>query len=233
MFTGRSASVSAIVCLALLLDTTYGFVPSSSALNRVRLTSFDGIATGDGNRPALSSRWMMTIQSSALSLSEQSDLDDNKNSVSIRSRLRKMTGFSLTALRRTMRLTTGISLTAVYASTLAVTGAWIRQTMKVILAIFPAWLRYFVQPFLVLYYTPLFILRNLTGPTRKRAKSTHEHFIEGWKQAIQTADEQSSYWPVHVEKDGSLKKDIDELDIRDAVAESVEVMMEENTRDKK
>ena len=105
--------------------------------------------------------------------------------------------------------------------------------MKVILAFFPAWFRYFVQPFLVMYYTPLFVLRNLTGPTRKRAKSTHERFLEGWKQAVETADERSSYWPVHLDKDGTVKTDSDDVDIHDAVAESVELTMEERVADKK
>jgi len=126
-----------------------------------------------------------------------------------------------------MRAATGISLTAVYASTVAATGAWIRQTMKWILSIFPAWFRYFLQPFLILYYAPLFILRNLTGPTRKQALQTHEHFVEGWKSAVERAEETSSYWPLHVTDDGYIEKDTSDVDFNDAVAESVEVAMEE------
>lgn len=102
--------------------------------------------------------------------------------------------------------------------------------MKVIFGIFPAWFRYFLQPFLVLYYAPLFILRNLTGPTRQRARKTHEYFVEGWKEAVETADTKSSYWPIHLRGDGSLEKDFDELDLSDAVAESVAVALEEQER---
>jgi hypothetical protein len=112
-----------------------------------------------------------------------------------------------------MRAATGISLTAVYASTLAATGAWIRQTMKFILSIFPAWARYFVQPFLVLYYVPLFVLRNMSGPGRDRGVAKHEAFVNSWKQAVETADKTSSYWPLHLTEDGNFEKDIEELDV--------------------
>lgn len=131
-----------------------------------------------------------------------------------------------------MRAATGVSLTAIYASTVAVTGAWIRQIMKGILSIFPAWFRYFLQPFLILYYAPLFILRNLAGPTRKHAIQTHEHFIEGWKSAVEKAEETSSYWPLHVNEDGYIEKDTSDVDFTDAVAESVEVALEEEEREK-
>jgi hypothetical protein len=147
----------------------------------------------------------------------------------VRARLRRLTGFSLTALRATARAATGISLTALYASTVAVSGAWIRQTMKVILAIFPAWLRYFVQPFLVLYYVPLFLLRTLSSPNRTVQKTKHEAFVESWKHAVEVADEKSSYWPLHVGLEGRFEVDLAELDVNEAVAESVEVALEDNS----
>jgi hypothetical protein len=115
----------------------------------------------------------------------------------IRSRLRQITGFSLTAFRATMRAATGISMTAVYASTVAFTGQWIRQSMKVVLSIFPAWARYFVQPVLILYYLPLFTLRNLTGPNRRRGFEKPHALVDGWNQAIVTADNESlALWEV-------------------------------------
>jgi len=155
------------------------------------------------------------------------DKSNNCLLTSVRCRLRKLTGFSLTAARATMRAATGISLSAVYVSMLAATGAWIRQSMKLILSAVPAWMRYFVQPFLVLYYAPLFILRSLTGPTRKQARHNHDVFLEGWKHAVEVADETTSYWPIHVSKDGKLiEKDFDEVDVTEAVAESVEIAME-------
>lgn len=145
---------------------------------------------------------------------------------SLRTRLRRLTGFSLTAVRATLRAATGISLSAVYASTLAATGAWIRQTMRVLLSPLPTWLRYFVQPFLVLYYAPLFILRNWASPSRSLAKRKHDLFVEGWKHAVEVADESTSYWPLHVVQ-GHLESDINELDVNQAVADSVELALEE------
>lgn len=58
---------------------------------------------------------------------------------SLRGRLRKVTGFSLTALRTTLRAATGISLSALYASSVAVSGLWIRRTMSIVLSVFPTW----------------------------------------------------------------------------------------------
>jgi hypothetical protein len=118
---------------------------------------------------------------------------------SLRSRLRKATGFSLTALRKTMRAATGISLTAIYASALAATSAFVRKTMALILSPLPPWFRYFLQPFLILYYVPIFIIRNLAGPTGKRARETHEIFVDGFKAAVDAAEQKAGgYWPVHV-----------------------------------
>lgn len=149
---------------------------------------------------------------------------------SLRASIRRWTGFSLTALRTTMRAATGISLTALYASSLAVSGAWIRQTMKVILSIFPAWARYFVQPFLVLYYVPLFILRSISAPQRNEGTKQHDAFIASWKQAVETADQSTSYWPLHINKKGEIENDISELDLNEGIAESVEVAMEEQSK---
>ena len=65
---------------------------------------------------------------SSFQLSSSSHVDGSKPSTGtlghpIRSRLRQLTGFSLTAFRATMRTATGISMTAVYASTLAFFGS--------------------------------------------------------------------------------------------------------------
>lgn len=130
-------------------------------------------------------------------LSSSSHVDGSKTSTGklgqpIRSRLRQLTGFSLTAFRATMRTATGISMTAVYASTLAFSGQWMRQTMKFILSIFPAWSRYFVQPLLILYYLPLFTLRNLTGPNRRRGLDKPQALVDGWNEAVVTADSETS-----------------------------------------
>ena len=57
---------------------------------------------------------------------------------------------------------------------------------------------------MVLYYAPLFILRGLTGPTRKAAIAKHNTVVDGWKQAVERAEEKmneengSTYLPAHV-----------------------------------
>lgn len=128
-----------------------------------------------------------------------------KWTMTIRNRLRKVTGFSFTLFRATVRGITGISFTALYASSVAVTGLWIRKTMSVLLGLFPSGFRYFLQPFLVLYYTPLILLRTVTGPTRKRAITKHETVLDVWKEAILVAEkvvEKDGYSPVSVSEDG-------------------------------
>lgn len=57
----------------------------------------------------------------------------------LRDKLRKATGFSMTAFRSTWRTATGVSLTAIYASALAASGLWVRRAMSSVLSIFPAW----------------------------------------------------------------------------------------------
>jgi hypothetical protein len=138
------------------------------------------------------SRLVNLLSSRGIQDNHGASSDENNNKkTSIRSRLRQMTGFSLTAFRATMRAATGISMTALYASSLAFSGQWIRQTMKFILSIFPPWARSFVQPFLILYYLPLFTIRNLTGPNRRRGFEKPHALVDGWNQAIVTADNES------------------------------------------
>jgi len=165
----------------------------------------------------------------------------------VRGRLRKLTGFSLTALRATLRAATGFSLTALRATLRAATGISVTGTMKTILGLFPTWFRYFLQPFLVLYYAPLMILRGLVGPTRTAradARAAHEAIVEGWKDAVRVAEgaQEGGYWPVHVDDDGNIiaalppepdlilgnvpasamTTKLDPDDVADAVFESVE-----------
>jgi hypothetical protein len=104
----------------------------------------------------------------------------------------QLAGVSVTALRTTIRTATGVSLTALYASTLAISGVWIRQVMRLILSIFPSWARYFVQPFLVLYYVPLYMLRSVSSPKPRNDNS----FAKGWYQPVETLDQRPSYWPL-------------------------------------
>lgn len=175
------------------------------------------------NQPFESFTFIYTSLSSKDYAVETSDVVDE---VTVRSKLRKVTGFSLTALRATMRTATGISLTALYVSALAVSGFWIRQTMRIILDIFPTWARYFVQPFLVLYYVPLFMLRNITAPKRRERKEAHDTLVESWKQAVAIAEHSSSYWPIHINEDGEIERVVENIDVNDAIAQAVEISLE-------
>jgi len=163
-------------------------------------------------------------------------IEDNENA--IRKKLRELTGFSLTAFRATARATTGFSLTALRATLRAATGVSITRTMKWILDIFPQWMRYFLQPFLILYYTPLMILRGLVGSTRDsriQSRQAHEHVVEEWKNAVKLAEtvNEQGYWPVRVNDDGFIEASLPPhpdtilgpgtIDVVDAVAKSIEV----------
>jgi hypothetical protein len=67
--------------------------------------------------------------------------DESDPSMSLRDRLRQLTGFSLTAFRATVRGITGISMTALYDAAVVTTSSFVRNTMKVILGVFPTWVR--------------------------------------------------------------------------------------------
>jgi len=155
----------------------------------------------------------------------------------VRNRLRKATGFSFTVFRATLRGITGISLSAIYAGALAASGLWIRKTMSAILSVFPSGFRYFLQPFLVMYYTPLILIKSLTSPTtRKRAVAKHETVLEAWKEAVVVAEktEKDGYWPVVVNDEGyfelSKPPSVDGItDVAEAMAATVEQAMELNS----
>jgi len=158
----------------------------------------------------------------------------------VRNKLRQATGFSFTVFRATLRGITGISLSALYAGALAATGLWIRKAMSTVLSVFPSGFRYFLQPFLVLYYTPLILLRSLTSPkTRKRAVAKHETVLEAWKEAVAVADktEKDGYWPVVVDEEGyfeltkppsvdGILSSSSDTDVAEAMAQTVELAME-------
>mmetsp|Transcript_23184 Transcript_23184/g.66537 ORF Transcript_23184/g.66537 Transcript_23184/m.66537 type:complete len:233 (-) Transcript_23184:59-757(-) len=185
---------------------------------------------------ASTSRNAATCHKAQYMASEPSQNDETSSKLTVRDRLRKATGFSLTAFRAAWRAATGISLTAVYGTAVAASGLWIRKFTSAVLSVFPAWFRYFLQPFLVLYYFPMFIIRGLTGPTRKEAKAKHVAVKESWRDAIDfaKATEEDGYWPVKVNEKGDFElvsppqpKDTDKEDLADAVADSVEQAMEQ------
>lgn len=82
----------------------------------------------------------------------------------------------------------------------------------------------------------MFIIRGLTGPTRKQAKARHEAVKCSLRDAVEFAKQTRSdgYWPVQVTEDGDLElafppkpKDSQREELADAVAESVEQAMEQ------
>jgi len=61
--------------------------------------------------------------------------------------------------------------------------------MKFVLSIFPPSFRYFLQPFLVLYYAPLFMLRTWTSPQLRRERRDMTSALrEDWDRSLQAAD---------------------------------------------
>jgi hypothetical protein len=139
----------------------------------------------------------------------------------LRATLRGITGFSLTALRASLRAATGISITS---------------TTKALVGLFPLWFRYFMQPFLVLYYAPLMMMRSWVGETKTskaEQMAAHEKLVEGWKHAVEVAEaaQANEYWPVHVDADGNIVASMPpqpedvwtQSPLNEAVLESVEV----------
>mmetsp|Transcript_55294 Transcript_55294/g.134306 ORF Transcript_55294/g.134306 Transcript_55294/m.134306 type:complete len:311 (+) Transcript_55294:278-1210(+) len=218
-------------CIAVILTTAVanGFHLSSPTAGSRRTTATKSVTIrpvsyrmSNGSPSIHSAMPIMSIKTSGFhplpkksrlqAEADASSNDNNNNDTTkksssaiqtVRDELRKLTGFSFTVFRKTLRGITGISLTAIYASTIAATGLWIRKITSVILSVFPSGFRYFLQPFLVAYYGPLFILRSLTGPVRKRARAKHEQVVDAWKDAVEYAErtEQDGYWPVIVSPD--------------------------------
>lgn len=143
---------------------------------------------------------------SIASSSSVSSSDDVQQSP--RSKLRQLTGFSLTALRSTLRTATGFSLTTFRATLRAATGISLSELISVslrrILGILSPSLRYFLQPLLVMYYAPLLMVRYwMVGPSKQyveESRKGHEKLIDGWRKAVQAAERANSdeYWPVHL-----------------------------------
>ena len=208
-----------LILFVLSLHWTESLAPSPITVHR-RLRLSNG-------RPLCNSHPSLLLYASAQQQQQNDQMavaEQEKTNTSLRDRFRLWTGFSWTALRATLRATTGLSLSALYASAVAVSGQWLRQTMKAILAIFPAWARYFVQPILILYYAPIFMLRNLVGPTRQRALSQRQNLIAGWQRAVDAANEKE-VWPVESSSVDyfRMRNDNDDMDkVSQALADSVE-----------
>jgi hypothetical protein len=113
--------------------------------------------------------------------------------LSIRSKMRQITGFSLTALRATIRGITGISMSGV-----------VSNTIRRVLDVLRPGIRWVIQPLLILYYAPILILRYyVVGPTQQYvedSRSGHQKLVDGWRKAVKIAEKAHAdgYWPVHL-----------------------------------
>ena len=122
-----------------------------------------------------------------------SNIDSNEQPLSTRSKLRQLTGFSLTAFRATLRGITGISLSGILSN-----------TIKSILDIFRPGMRWVIQPLLILYYVPiLFVRYYFIGPSEQYVNDSrrgHEKLVDGWRKAVEIAERAHAdgYWPVHL-----------------------------------
>ena len=110
----------------------------------------------------------------------------------------------ISSLRGVLRSTTGLSLTATRAACRAATGISISTVFAKVLSIFPLVLRFFIQPFLILYYTPFVLLRAIVGPSKEfkeNQRAAHDMLVKGWKNAVQAAEKanEDGYWPVRVD----------------------------------
>lgn len=138
-----------------------------------------------------------------------------------------LTGFSLSTARASIRATTGLSLTVSRTTLRGLTGVSMTGLMEKAIGLFPAWFRYFLQPFLVMYYTPLMILKGLLGPTKtakEEALAAHERVIEGWKDAIMAAEQVQENWPLHVTDDGRIESLTPQsTNIEEAIVNSLDI----------
>jgi len=135
----------------------------------------------------------------------------------VRSYMRAATGFSITSLRATMRAATGVSITKLVKKftgmiPIGVRSAFpkvnnvyknssITRMLGSLLVLFQ--LRFIFQPFLILYFWPLFLFRCLLGLSKDskiEARQNHNRFVTAWKDALKAAQEanESDKWPFNV-----------------------------------
>lgn len=141
--------------------------------------------------------------------------------------LGKLTGLSLTAIRQSVRTTTGLSLTAARTTLRGLTGVSVNASLKTLFGIFPPWFRYFLQPFFIMYYTPLMIFKYFIGSTKnakQEALAAHEKIVEGWKDAIKAAELAQDFWPLHVTDDGKIESLTPQsVPVTDIIVESLDI----------
>lgn len=161
-------------------------------------------------------------------LNDNTDDDDLSSSLpTYGGLLGKLTGLSMTAIRKSIRTTTGLSLTATRTALRGLTGVSVNASLKTLFGIFPPWFRYFLQPFFILYYTPLMIIKYFIGSTKdakKEALAAHEKIVEGWKDAIKAAEVAQDFWPLHVTDDGKIESLTPQsVPVTDIIVESLDI----------
>lgn len=182
----------------LFIERVSSFCPSSGAISkphasrRVALqpTPDLQVVTSPQDRPLIKFATTNLHGSTAFSLSSS---DIGNEAQSTRSKLRQITGFSLTAFRATVRGITGISLSAV-----------ISNTIRTILGVLRPGFRWILQPLLIAYYVPILVVKYyLIGPSQKYVEDSrkgHEKLVDGWRKAVAAAEKAHAdgYWPVHL-----------------------------------
>jgi hypothetical protein len=209
--SARHSTLSAIlllICICIrrgvaFYSTTQLQLPSVSAAALTRRHSALTLLKRARYSSSIHSIHRATSIASSYSVSSTDDVQQSP-----RSKLRQLTGFSLTALRSTLRTATGFSLTTFRATLRAATGISLSELISVslrrILGILSPSLRYFLQPLLVMYYAPLLMVRYwMVGPSKQyveESRKGHEKLIDGWRKAVQAAERANSdeYWPVHL-----------------------------------
>ncbi|KAK1739074.1 hypothetical protein QTG54_010390 [Skeletonema marinoi] len=209
--------------LLLFVERVDSFCPSSAiskppALRRVAQSPTGLLVTPPQDSSPIKFSTTKLYSSTAFSLSS-SDIENDAQST--RSKLRQITGFSLTAFRATVRGITGISLSGV-----------ISNTIRRILGILRPGFRWILQPLLIVYYVPILIVRYyVIGPSQQYVEDSrkgHEKLVDGWRKAVEAAEKAHAdgYWPVHLNDDGNIIAQLppdpaDVFDVTDGIERSV------------
>jgi len=227
-------------CLVLFASSANAFMsppngrallnPSPSILlvqcNGPKSTSYPKLGYVRSYESPLFSSTLGNSASSYLSMQNDGSNDVDGEKSGIRKEIGKLTGLSFTVIRASVRATTGLSITAMRTFLRTFTGVSVTGTMKKLFGLLPPWGRYFLQPFLIMYYVPLVLLKGLVGSTstsKKDARASHEQLVDYWKEAIQMAENQSVSWPLHVMADGSLQYDLEDENMNDSIVEAIEM----------
>ena len=197
--------------------------------NGPKCTSYPKLGHVRSHKSPLFSATLSSSDASNLSMVHNdgsNDAEGENSGTSIRKKLGKLTGLSITVIRASVRTTTGLSITAIRTSLRTLTGVSVTGTMKALFGLLPPWGRYFLQPFLIMYYAPLLILKGLVGSTsssKKEDRASHEQLVDYWKEAIKMAESRSATWPLHVMADGSLQYDLEDENMNDAIVKAIEM----------